>query len=71
MFKASLDYMRLYLKKTNQQPKAISLHDTNMTKQAKIYRLQDMVFLCVEQLSHVCMFYARHGPGIWWVHPRM
>lgn len=43
----------------------------NMTKQAKIYELRDMVFLCVEQLSHVCVLCARHGPGIWWVHLRM
>lgn len=55
----------------NKLEKAISLNDMNMTKQAKIYELRNMVFLCVEQLSHVCMLYARHGPGTWWVHLRM
>lgn len=57
--------------KTNQKPKAISLSDMDMTKHAKIYELRDMVLLCVEQLSHVCVLCARHGPDIWWVHLRM
>lgn len=43
------------ISKNNPKAKAISPNDTNMTKQAKIYKDRDRVFLCVQQPSHsVC-----------------